>query len=62
MISNLVVHNQKFNWGARTDVMGILDVTPDRFSGAGLMAGEHAPITAAVRFSRGFPLSLKLLC
>lgn len=37
-----------FAWGARTYVMGIINVTPDSFSGDGLLQGE-ARIEAAVR-------------
>jgi dihydropteroate synthase len=36
-----------FTWGERTFVMGILNVTPDSFSGDGLLAGTD-PIAAAV--------------
>ena len=31
--------NERFDWGARTYVMGILNVTPDSFSGDGLIRG-----------------------
>ena len=34
----LQIGNQLFNWGARTVVMGILNITPDSFSGDGLMS------------------------
>ena len=42
-----------FRWGERTFVMGILNVTPDSFSGDGLLAGtgvaeDGGPIEAAV--------------
>ena len=36
-MENLFVNNFNFNWGARTYVMGILNLTPDSFSGDGLM-------------------------
>ncbi|MCA9940783.1 MAG: dihydropteroate synthase [Anaerolineales bacterium] len=36
----------RFAWGSRTYVMGILNVTPDSFSGDGLLA-EHGHVTAA---------------
>lgn len=36
-----------FGWGERTFVMGILNVTPDSFSGDGLMAGAD-PVERAV--------------
>jgi dihydropteroate synthase len=35
---SLQIGNQIFTWGARTVVMGILNVTPDSFSGDGLMS------------------------
>jgi dihydropteroate synthase len=34
---------QTFRWGQRTYVMGILNVTPDSFSGDGLLAGRDGP-------------------
>jgi dihydropteroate synthase len=36
MLSSLPINNQTLDWGARTYVMGILNVTPDSFSGDGL--------------------------
>ena len=36
---SLQVGSHVFNWGSRTYVMGILNVTPDSFSGDGLMHG-----------------------
>ncbi|MBF8289049.1 MAG: Dihydropteroate synthase [Chloroflexi bacterium] len=36
-----------FAWGTRTFVMGIVNVTPDSFSGDGLLAGRGAPDTSA---------------
>lgn len=35
----LQIGDQTFNWGARTYVMGILNITPDSFSGDGLLNG-----------------------
>ena len=35
---SLKIGNFTFDWGSRTYVMGILNVTPDSFSGDGLMA------------------------
>jgi dihydropteroate synthase len=32
----MVIHGRVFDWGARTYLMGILNVTPDSFSGDGL--------------------------
>jgi len=44
---------QVFRWGARTYVMGILNVTQDSFSGDGLLrAGAEAGIAAAVAQAR----------
>lgn len=34
-MENLVIRDQAFNWGNRTYVMGILNVTPDSFSDGG---------------------------
>ncbi len=31
----------RFDWGARTYVMGVLNITPDSFSGDGLIRGEN---------------------
>jgi dihydropteroate synthase len=36
-----------FAWGSRTYVMGILNVTPDSFSGDGLLTGGPDPVSAA---------------
>jgi dihydropteroate synthase len=36
-MQSLTIGNQVFNWGSRTYVMGILNVTPDSFSGDGLL-------------------------
>lgn len=46
-----------FAWGSRTFVMGIVNVTPDSFSGDGLLAGERpqpgvAVVDAAVALAR----------
>jgi dihydropteroate synthase len=40
-----------FDWGTRTFVMGILNVTPDSFSGDGLLAADD-PVRAAVAIAR----------
>ncbi|MCH7740806.1 MAG: dihydropteroate synthase [Chloroflexi bacterium] len=37
-----------FEWGARTYVMGVLNITPDSFSGDGLRPENEAAIEAAV--------------
>ena len=38
-----------FAWGTRTFVMGILNVTPDSFSGDGLLAADRPPMAARRR-------------
>ena len=45
------------DWGRRTYVMGVINVTPDSFSGDGLLAGGRAPadaVAAAVELGRRF--------
>jgi dihydropteroate synthase len=37
-----------FTWGSRTFVMGVLNVTPDSFSGDGLIAAAGDPVRAAL--------------
>ncbi len=44
----LEIGGRSFVWGSRTFVMGIINVTPDSFSGDGLMAGNSDPVAAAV--------------
>ena len=39
-----------FDWGSRTYVMGILNVTPDSFSGDGLAHDAEAALEQALRF------------
>jgi dihydropteroate synthase len=41
-----------FRWGERTYVMGILNVTPDSFSGDGLLGAGMDPLEAAVALGR----------
>jgi len=38
---SLTIRNSRFDWGARTYVMGILNVTPDSFSGDGIIVTEN---------------------
>jgi len=47
-MSRLKIGPQTFEWGARTLVMGILNLTPDSFSGDGLLASPEAMLTAAL--------------
>ncbi len=50
MNMQLVEH---FNWGARTFVMGVLNITPDSFSGDGLVS-EAETVERATEQARGF--------
>ena len=49
-----VIGPRRFEWGTRTFVMGIVNVTPDSFSGDGLLAADPAsdPVAAAVEVAR----------
>jgi dihydropteroate synthase len=47
----LAIGPATFDWGRRTFVMGILNVTPDSFSGDGLLTGGD-PVAAAVAQAR----------
>ena len=40
--STMQIGNRHFEWGARTYVMGVLNVTPDSFSGDGLLSSGAA--------------------
>ncbi len=50
---SLQIGPQVFEWGARTVVMGILNITPDSFSGDGLLSATQA-VDAAVGQARRF--------
>lgn len=50
---SLQIGNHIFTWGSHTYVMGILNVTPDSFSGDGILAKEDA-LQAAVEQARQF--------
>jgi dihydropteroate synthase len=50
---SLEIGSFTFNWGSRTYVMGILNVTPDSFSGDGIIAKEDA-VKIAVEQARDF--------
>lgn len=45
-MKSLNIGNHTFDWGARTYVMGILNITPDSFSGDGIMTNGEAVIGA----------------
>jgi dihydropteroate synthase len=46
------IGRRTFRWGDRTYVMGIVNVTPDSFSGDGLIARDEDPVAAAVELGR----------
>jgi dihydropteroate synthase len=49
MTKSLTIRGQSFNWGERTYVMGVLNVTPDSFSDGGRFATVAAAIDRAVQ-------------
>jgi dihydropteroate synthase len=49
----LKINQTLFDWGTQTYVMGILNITPDSFSGDGLGQG-HDPLEAALAQARTF--------
>lgn len=53
---SLQVGDHTFRWGSRTYVMGILNVTPDSFSGDGILAlsGAAGEVEASVRQAKDF--------
>lgn len=53
MNKSLKLNNLTFEWGTRTYVMGILNITPDSFSGDGL-AENNQLAAAALEQARGF--------
>jgi dihydropteroate synthase len=50
--SPMRIGSTTFEWGRRTFVMGIVNVTPDSFSGDGLLAAGLDPLAAAVGQAR----------
>lgn len=48
----LVIRNKTLHWGARTYIMGILNITPDSFSGDGLL--DEAGVQSALEQARAF--------
>jgi dihydropteroate synthase len=60
MISSITVNGRTLNWGSRTYIMGILNMTPDSFSGDGLLqkgALSDEPISTfneILALARGF--------
>jgi dihydropteroate synthase len=43
MNESLIINGHTFDWGLRTYIMGILNLTPDSFSGDGLLEAETKP-------------------
>ena len=44
----MTIKGKRFVWGERTYIMGIINLTPDSFSGDGLLKGED-PVESALR-------------
>lgn len=53
-MATLKIGPRQFEWGTRTFVMGILNMTPDSFSGDGLLASEGSLATRAAAQARQF--------
>lgn len=49
----MTVGSNHFRWGERTFIMGVLNVTPDSFSGDGLLSADD-PVQAAVELAKQF--------
>lgn len=49
----LTIANHTFDWGVRSYVMGILNLTPDSFSGDGLLQGDEV-LAAALQQAQRF--------
>ena len=50
-LTDLIVANgERLSWGKRTYVMGVINVTPDSFSGDGLKGNAQATVEQAIRF------------
>ena len=45
-----VANGERLSWGRRTFVMGVINVTPDSFSGDGLRGNVQAAVEQALRF------------
>ena len=50
LTSLTMANGERFTWGARTYVMGVINVTPDSFSGDGLGSDVAAAVNQALRF------------
>ena len=49
-LTPMTIRDRAFRWGSRTYVMGVLNVTPDSFSGDGLGSDTDAAVEQALRF------------
>src|SRR5512138_3492277 len=52
-MQSLTIGQRTFTWGSQTYVMGILNITPDSFSGDGILAADD-PLHIAVEAARSF--------
>lgn len=52
MAQSIRISNREFRWGERTYIMGIVNMTPDSFSGDGLDVDLDAALQQAVAFER----------
>ena len=50
--TSTTIGERRFQWGERTYIMGVLNVTPDSFSGDGVGGDLDAAIEQAMRFQR----------
>ncbi len=53
-LGEMTIAGRTFAWGRRTYVMGILNLTPDSFSGDGLLGREGSLVEAALAQARRF--------
>src|ERR1700730_16101994 len=56
-LSPTIWGHHRLDWGQQTHVMGIINVTPDSFSGDGLVEGtrtQDAPISEAVALAQQY--------
>ena len=58
MLSPLTLRTRRLDWGSRTYVMGILNVTPDSFSGDGLLVSPSSSNEAPDVAQEGLPRAL----
>ncbi len=49
-LGKTIIRGSSFDWGRRTYVMGVVNVTPDSFSGDGLYKDVDASVQQALRF------------